>query len=378
MKILLCSFTFPPEVNGVANVAWQHAVWLSELGHEVAIATTAVESRSPLPFKVFEFRIQGNGRIGNPIRGEVEAYQQLLTSYSFDFIFFHCREAWSMELAIPVLPSIQAKTVLFSHGTTHGYLRRTLKGFMRWLAFRPYALRFASTMSLFDHYVFLTDKADKIRFSDRLAAQKLQIKNYSIIGNSADSSYFRSSPSKLFRESLGIRGKRILLCVSNYNVAKGQRELLKLFLKLDLRDVVLVLIGSKFNSFSDQLKKYAGDSLNDSVFILAGVEPSIMRAAYWEANLFVSLSHTEALPLVVLNAMAAGLPFLCTDVGCVSELEGGVTVKNLEEARTELVRLLFDDQQLKLLGGLGLISVREKFSEMIIKDKLRALIEQLI
>ena len=50
------------------------------------------------------------------------------------------------------------------------------------------------------------------------------------------------------------------------------------------------------------------------------------------AKLFVTGSTREAFPVVIVESMASGIPFICTDVGCVRFLPGGVVAKNKKGA----------------------------------------------
>jgi glycosyltransferase involved in cell wall biosynthesis len=60
------------------------------------------------------------------------------------------------------------------------------------------------------------------------------------------------------------------------------------------------------------------------------------------ADLFLFTSRVECAPLVILEAMAAGAPWVSFDVGNVSELAGGIVAGN----RRELL-----DAGRQILGG---------------------------
>ena len=45
-RILLCSFTFYPARNGVANAVWKAAKGLAERGYEISVATSKPESEN--------------------------------------------------------------------------------------------------------------------------------------------------------------------------------------------------------------------------------------------------------------------------------------------------------------------------------------------
>lgn len=72
------------------------------------------------------------------------------------------------------------------------------------------------------------------------------------------------------------------------------------------------------------------------------------------SDLFALCSTYEGLPLVILEAMAAGLPIISTDVGGVKDVIGQcgilVTAGNKEEYKAALKRLIADESLRKELG----------------------------
>ena len=50
-----------------------------------------------------------------------------------------------------------------------------------------------------------------------------------------------------------------------------------------------------------------------------------------QADIFLFTSRVECAPLVILEAMAAGKPWVSYEVGNVSELRGGVVVASVDE-----------------------------------------------
>ena len=92
--------------------------------------------------------------------------------------------------------------------------------------------------------------------------------------------------------------------------------------------------------------------------------PDLLAAA----DLFVLPSERDALPTVLLEAMAAGLPVLTTPVGGIPEIvadgETGVLVPagDPEELAAALGRLAGDEGLRRRLGAAGQRRVRERFS----------------
>ena len=70
--------------------------------------------------------------------------------------------------------------------------------------------------------------------------------------------------------------------------------------------------------------------------------------------MFVLSSNYEGLPLVILEAMAAGLPIISTNVGGVKDIvtDNGILVEpNCQEALSKAIMSLADDVKLRLQMG---------------------------
>lgn len=381
-RVLVACGWFPPAVNGMAGAVWQHVRGLIGFGYEVDVATT-VNSESSFPtvpgLNVHGFAIRGNGRLGNPFRGAVNAYQDFLRNYQGEVAFFHGWESWPSELAVPVLNAMTARSVLVSHGTSYHWRPPGLQGWLRWLAYRPYAWEASQKIRCFDEYVFLSDLAERIRHNDRLLAEKLGLTNWRVIPNGANPLLLTDEPgpSESFRQRHGLRGRRLLLCVSNYLKTKGQRELVEAFLAAPLPDnPALVLVGHEVNAFSEALARRAGAALNRSVYVLAHLSQADIRAAYREADLFVTATYTEAQPLMLLDAMAAGLPFLAPPVGSIPELSGGLLYRNQTEFRQHLTALLTDEILRATLSEQGRRAVADRYNWSAVVARYHQLIQE--
>src|SRR5262249_42476606 len=61
----------------------------------------------------------------------------------------------------------------------------------------------------------------------------------------------------------------------------------------------------------------------------------------------------ETQPLVILDAMAVGVPFISTDDGCVAEFPGGLLVRNEAETAAAIRKVLDDSDLARRLGEEG-------------------------
>jgi len=78
--------------------------------------------------------------------------------------------------------------------------------------------------------------------------------------------------------------------------------------------------------------------------------------------LLTSPRTREASPIVILEAMAAGTPWISFGGGCVRENTGGLVVSDLDEMVETLQMLLADQQVRRSLGEAGRMRIAERHS----------------
>ena len=109
-------------------------------------------------------------------------------------------------------------------------------------------------------------------------------------------------------------------------------------------------------------------ALDDQVRLLGTRPPEAMPQEFAAADVFCLPSWWEAMPLSVLEAMAAGLPVVATDVGDVARaVADGVTgfvvpPQDPEKLADALQPLLTDPALRRRMGAAGRARVTEKFS----------------
>jgi glycosyltransferase involved in cell wall biosynthesis len=218
-------------------------------------------------------------------------------------------------------------------------------------------------MRTFDHIVFLSKRVDRARFFDHWLLRRFGGPDWSVIPNGTWPERFAKCQLD-FRLQHSLADKFVILNVGVYAATKGQETSLRVFSESGIVGAALVFIGNELNGYSEHLKVLAARlplGNDSSVLFLERLDREHIRAAYRAADLFMLTSKGETQPLVLLDAMACGLPFLATDLGCVSELPGGVTVTH-PGALVETLRELRDDSaRLATLGQLGLAAAHSTY-----------------
>ncbi|EMA71063.1 glycosyltransferase family 4 protein [Halorubrum distributum] len=109
------------------------------------------------------------------------------------------------------------------------------------------------------------------------------------------------------------------LNVGRYVPGKSQKDIIHAFSKTDLPNSTLLLVG--YGPLQNELREYAEDiGINDRVFITGKINPESMPKYYAASDIFVSASQTEGLPITLLEAMAASLPIVGSDIPGINEM----------------------------------------------------------
>lgn len=152
-----------------------------------------------------------------------------------------------------------------------------------------------------------------------------------------------------FRESCGLpAGARMILFLSRVHPEKGIPLLLEAMAMVgdEGRDWHLVVAGPDQGHEAECRALAAKLSLTDRVRFTGPLYGEAKRSAFAAADLFVLPSYYEASPIVVLEALGAGVPVICTQAAPWRELLDHrcgwwppISAPGIAEALAEAVRL---------------------------------------
>jgi glycosyltransferase involved in cell wall biosynthesis len=101
-----------------------------------------------------------------------------------------------------------------------------------------------------------------------------------------------------------------------------------------------------------------------------------LLARYREADVFVMTSEREGMPLALLEAMAAGLPIVASDVQGLREFVGGVGLLVSERSAAgfaaQIQRLIDDPEQRRKLGLASISAVESRRWDALVDQVLDA------
>jgi glycosyltransferase involved in cell wall biosynthesis len=338
---------FPDPGGGAQEVVRQLSERLVRLGHDVTVATTHSANRRDLEHngvKIKQFRIRSvlqQSVLG--IYGETESFCSYLKDGGFDVVMNYAAQTWGTDLTCRVLGQLPAKTILAACGYS-GLIG--LRRLMYWNYFR----RLPKYLRRYDAVVYHSANYRDKQFGDRHG-----ITHYRVIPNGIDSRDF-SGPCMDFRREYGIRTPYMILNVGDHFRNKGHARLLEALAEMRRDDVTLVIIGRDFappgRGCWHRCRSAAG-RYPARVLLLPNAPRDHVVGAFRSADVFWSGSHIEVFPLVILEAMGAGAPFVAFPAGNIAELPGGCVVTSAAEMATETCGLLNDATRRRQLGDAG-------------------------
>lgn len=342
MRILLTAHRFWPHVGGTEMAVGSLARRFAARGHEVTVATSAEEG-SPLEeerdgyaIERFELRRVAGFRVPPP------EYRELVLSRSHDLVHMHGQRIWSSDFLFPYLRKARSPIVFTAHGFAQWHRRRVpIVDAAYYHQVLPRALRHASAI------VALTreEKDDLVRFG----AQEDKVVR---IPDGYEPAEFGALPEG-FRARYGFgRDERLLLYAGGFYANKRVDRLVEAAAGLDATLVVLGTDADGTRARTEKLATERGARLR----VLGRVPREDVLGAYRECDVFVLGSDFEGFGLVLLEAMAAGLPFVSTPCGAAEELAalgGGLVAPDVEGMRAAVAGLLADEPRRRAMGAKG-------------------------
>lgn len=338
MKVLLTTPTYPPFNSGLGNAVWSHATGLARHGFEVVVATGGPQRSTEIMdgVRIERFAVDGADYLRNPIRGDVAGYSDFLLTETYDTIIMEAWQIWSTDIALKLAERIGARKLLYSHCvSTNSWLPyipvRSLAFYLLW---RPYWWTIKQKMAKLDGMIFLADGGSDDRFDDLAVARSVGLPIHIIPNNCRDDAF-----------DMPAAERDQIISVGSYTPAKGFDYVLEAYARSTAKNVIpLAFYGQEHTAFSDKLRRQADELGLNPAFVSfnAGIAGSALLQQYARARLFVSGSYTECQPLVLLDAMATGTPFIARSTGCIASMPGGEAVFSASEAAEAIDRLLQD------------------------------------
>jgi alpha-1,3-mannosyltransferase len=367
VRIVVAIHRYFPATGGSERTAQVIAEGAAHRGHEVTVVTQAepgAPSRERLNgVTVIRIDMRRFGRFRIP-RG----YLALLRSLSADVFHLHGNRIWCVDYYLPWARSFSWPQVITPHGFYHYWMRR---GFVRWLYYRHY---FPARLRAFGAYVAHTEGE-----RDQAVGWGYPSDRIKVIPASVDAAEFSSPPADLpaIRAAWALPTRRVGVFVGALFDNKRVDRLIRAVAATH-GEWGLVVIGADgpASGYDRVHCERLAQQLAAPVRFLGAQPRSAVVAAMFAADAYLQGSAFEGFGVSLLEAMAAGRPFVAFDTGAARELSrtgAGFCVQNEEEM---VERLKMPASQLESMGAVGRAAVREYSPERMV-DRYLAVYESI-
>ena len=317
MKIAFVSDEYYPSIGGTQMLCRNIAEYFREKGHHIEIITTFNNQRNlkDLPYVIKQ--LPDLNFLGSHI----------FKNNNYDHVFFLC-DLFSQSLHTTKLEDIKNKSLILNLDENvfnwikegqSGFTDEVVKGVVKKIKQFTNVVSFCKNAPV---NVFLDSNGIEYKFIPNFSRDVLKSNDLT---------------SKL-KNTLSL-DKKIIFNHGNIEVRKNQLSLVESYLNSSLvEDYNLLLLGSprtnldleymnKIMKIKEKLDK------NNSVIFLKGTNNmDIVDSLLRMSDIFILPSLAEGLPLVLLEAMSAGLPWVSTPCGGVpgvmSNFESGKILSN--------------------------------------------------
>jgi L-malate glycosyltransferase len=367
VRILHTVEFYPPAVGGVQEVVRQVSERLAARGHEVTVATSADPRRDGETLegvRVVGFDVRGNDVRG--MTGDVDSYRRFVIEGDWDVVMTYAAQQWACDALLPVLGDIRAKTVLAPCGFSA----------LHDPAYAGYFATLPERLKAFDALIFHSDTYQDIEFARDAGAEHLHV-----VPNAADEREFGELRKPgAFRAANGIADDEpLLLTVGGHTGLKGHAQSMAALRAMQERATLAIVGNTPTGRGCLPLCRVraAGTRLTGRRVMLLDPPREQVLDAYADADLFVFCSMVECSPIVLFEAMAAGLPFVSADVGNAAEIaewsgagvivpsqrrEDGLVEVEPRAVASAMEELLADPERRAAMGESGRRAWEERFT----------------
>lgn len=379
MKILITTHTYAPNSDGVQFVTQYLSEGLVKKGNEVTVLTNMYPNRSSIK----EENINGVNIIRINVKtkytihiGNRKEYIKFIKNLvkDYDIMINICTQTALTDWILPYLDELKIYKVLYVHSIWDFKYRNenfySLKSFfskiisnIRW---RLYYLKNSNNFKKYNRVIQL----HKMDYSYKFFKDKLNI-NSDIIENAAEDIFFKEE----YNKSIDLP-KNYIINVSNYSERKNQIQCVKAFIESNIpSDWELILIGSRKNKYFKKINDYYNDyKLHNKnykkVRFLYSIPREEISTYVKKAKIYIMSSKWEGFPISLVEAMAAGVPFISTNVGVVRFFSGGVIADNFEEFKYLISKFTNDEKLCLLYGEAGKYEAEKRY---MISEKVEIL-----
>lgn len=377
MKKLKIGITCYPTVGGSGVMATELGKMLAERGHEIHFITSSMPFRLN---KVYPNIFFHEVEVNNYSVFQYPPYDIALASRMADVIREEHLDVLHVHYAIPhAVCAVLGRDMAGQAGKRVGIVT-TLHG--------------TDITVLGDDALLTTAIRYGIEKSDVVTAVSTSLKNQTLeliqpnqtietVYNFVDEREYYPRDGRELREAFGIEpDEKVLVHVSNFRKVKHVPDVIDTFIKT--RKYVkskLLLIGD--GPEKHEAMQLAKQTPYGEDILFLGKQENLAEL-YAMADLKILMSEKEAFGLVLLEAMACGVPGIGTRIGGIPEVicheKNGYIVElgDTDQAAHHAISLLLDDEKLQLFRKRAIQSVQNRFHSEKIVEQYEALYEKVV
>ena len=365
MRKLKIGITCYPTVGGSGVVATELGKMLAEKGHEIHFISSSIPFRlNKIYHNIYYHQVEVN----QYSVFQYPPYDIALASKMAEVINREKLDVLHVHYAMPhavcaILAKQMAgrdvKIVTTLHGTDISVL--------------------GHDPSLTDAIKFGIEKSDAVTaVSNALVNQTYELinpdKQIETVYNFIDDRVYRKTDAQHLKSEFGIKeNEKVIIHVSNFRAVKRVQDVVKTFAKISsIMPAKLLLVGDgpEMTVICKLVRQLA---LEDQVIFLGKQEN--LEELYSISDLMLLLSQKESFGLVLLEAMACGVPCIGTNIGGIPEvIQDGETgficeLGNISDIANKAISLLEDSQLHQQFSHQSIKLAETKFkSEAIVQQ----------
>lgn len=342
LRLLLTAHRLHPHVGGTEIAVDQLATAFAARGHDVTVATSqepgAPEREERHGYEIRRFPLRRVGKFRFPYRD----YWRFVLDEPRDLVHLHGQRVWSSDHLFPQLHRCRSAIAFTAHGFAQWHRTRVpVVDATYYKLALPRALRHTSVVTALTE----EERGDLLRWG--VPADKVVV-----IGDGYDPSEFVALPDG-FRARQGFAAdEKLLMYAGGFYPNKRVDRLVEAAAGLD---ATLVAFGADADGSRARCEALA--RAKDVPFRALGrTSRDDVLSAYKESDVFVLGSDFEGYGLVLLEAMAAGLPWVSTPCGAAPQLArtgAGVLARDAAQMRETLGTLLADPARRREMAQRG-------------------------
>ena len=342
MKVLLVSGVYPPQIGGPSAQTEQIAQGLITRGIDVQVVTYGDRRLSKVVDRVPVTFIDGSLRrgLGKKIIRNIEIFGDLLriikdfrpTVIHMQTVSFNLSIMTGIAAKLSGIPTI----IKFSSdlvwdrinrdkivGTASSKISNPLQRLSNWVL--ELSQRF---LLLIYDCVWATTIVYKERLANKFFVRDRKIL---LLPNFIDLQRFAkvAKSRELLKSQQNHPNQIVLLTVCRLIPCKGLETCLEAMSHLSELPITLRIVGNGAPAYELSLQKLAQHlGVTEQIEFIGAIPPSQIAEEYRTADLFVLASYFEAFGIVLVEAMASGVPIVATKVGGIpTVVEDGVSAK---------------------------------------------------